>query len=1285
MPEILLPWPRSDIRRASLNSFGYGGTNAHVVLDHYHKRHRNVPQQNPQDKDLEQGLHMCYNGDTSLNTAAQFNGNIETAQMEKRHLVVLSANSKKSLRRTIDKMKTYIATRKDLSRKFLDSLTYSICRRRTLLPFRLARNATTASDLLDGLADPNLDVELANTKKVLDRPRVYFIFNGQGSQWPGMALQLLDHFPTFAESIVKAEEHFIRLGARWSLRAELLKACEESNLDQPQLSQSICTAIQLALVDLFRSWKIQPDMVVGHSSGEIAAAYTAGALNFEDALSVAYHRGCLAEKVGRKIGSDQGAMLAVGLSADQAIEYIHPLPPAKGRVGIACINSPSSVTISGDRPQILALQETLNVQGVFNKLLRVNTAYHSHHMSMVFEEYARAIMAIRSNNLNKHIKMVSTVFGEEVDGRDLDSNYWARNLVSPVRFSEALEESCFDQSTNSQSAAPSNGIIVEIGPQATLAGPLKQIQRACGTRLDYFSALIRNTDASKTVLDLAGNLCARGVAVDLNTINMSTSTGHAKVLSDIPPYAWDHSAHWHESRLSSQFRQRQCPRHSLLGVVSPDNNTLEPRWRNYLRIADMPWLKGHGVQGQIVYPASGYLCMALEAVRQQASSHGETNSAVSYSMRDVSFSRALRIPDNSQGIEVVFSLRPYPQTARHSSPVWDEFRVFSISSTGEWSEHCRGLISVQQRISADEVEGNREADIMETTARERYTTAQRSCTTHLEPARLYDHLKSISNDYSGPFKGLTSIVMKPFESLCTLDIPNIHQTMPGGSDQPHCLHPVTLDLCFQTVMPGLLAAGKIDDPMVLNYIEEITVSSDINASPGTTLTTDTVATTSGKSRIRADINVLEYSTHAKPLIISGKGLVYTSLSTTGGGIAAVPDHERKRCHRLEWIPDITCAVTQDAQALCSSKLPEESAAEIYKKYNERARYIMSRTLASISSEEEEKLLPHHKAQILWMRNQATENYGDHVPEPVDRLGSEGEALERIGEQHVEILRGKVQALSILTNDDLLYRAYTNQGILRCIAQAAEYVGLLCAKNPVMKVLEIGAGTGSATVPILEAASTQENQFKRTLFDRYTFTDISAGFFEKAKGFLKPWSDVVEIHKLDIERSVSEQGFDEGSYDLVIACNVLHATSSMSNTMTNVRKLMKPDGRLCLIEVTRPSLSPGVVMGTLPGWWLGAADKDRSNPPLMSVEEWSHVLTSNGFSGVDLWLPDYPSDEDGHQYSTIMSRAFEGGRKDEHPGIEFVYAEKHAKNPDTVSCLHSCIGMSLLSGRVFTLA
>ena len=330
VPGILLPWPRSDIRRASLNSFGYGGTNAHVVLDHYEKRHGNAVQQSPLGKNFRQGQHMCYNGDTTTNNGAQLNGNVETAQMEKRQLLVLSANSKKSLRRTIDRLKTYLATRKDLSKEFWDSLTYSICCRRTLLPFRLARSAITASDLLDGLADSNLDVELANIKKVLDRPRVYFIFNGQGSQWPGMALELLDDFPTFAKSIVKAEKYFIGSGAQWSLRAELLKADEESNLDQPQLSQSICTAIQLALVDLFRSWNIQPDVVVGHSSGEIAAAYTAGVLNFEDALSVAYHRGCLAEKVRQKIGSDRGAMLAVGLSADQAIEYIRPLPPAKG-------------------------------------------------------------------------------------------------------------------------------------------------------------------------------------------------------------------------------------------------------------------------------------------------------------------------------------------------------------------------------------------------------------------------------------------------------------------------------------------------------------------------------------------------------------------------------------------------------------------------------------------------------------------------------------------------------------------------------------------------------------------------------------------------------------------------------------------------------------------------------------------------------------------------------------------------------------------------------------------
>ncbi|KAL8812971.1 MAG: hypothetical protein Q9200_000632 [Gallowayella weberi] len=127
-------------------------------------------------------------------------------------------------------------------------------------------------------------------------------------------------------------------------------------------------------------------------------------------------------------------------------------------------------------------------------------------------------------------------------------------------------------------------------------------------------------------------------------------------------------------------------------ILSPDNNPLEPKWRNFIRIAEIPWVRGYAVQGRVVYPASGYICMVLEAVRQQARYRGESDKNVLYVLRDINITRALLVPEDSKGVEIIFSLRPYPQTARSSSATWNEFRVFSVSGNGDWGEHCRGLM-----------------------------------------------------------------------------------------------------------------------------------------------------------------------------------------------------------------------------------------------------------------------------------------------------------------------------------------------------------------------------------------------------------------------------------------------------------------------------------------------------------------------------------------------------------------------------------------------------------------
>ena len=1078
-----------------------------------------------------------------------------------------------------------------------------------------------------------------------------------------MGIELFGACPAFDKSIAAAEAHFRLLGADWCLKAELLKPETTSNVNKSHLSQALSTSIQIGLVDLFNTWGIRPNVVVGHSSGEIAAAYAAGALSFEDAISATYHRGRLMGRVDQILQGAQGAMLAVGLPADEAIAYINTLPCEKGQVCVACINSPSSVTVSGDRPQILALREDLEAKAIFNRLV-VDKAYHSHHMGAIYDEYIQALNGITTKSFRGSARMVSTVLGDDVDGQDVDATYWARNLISPVRFSEAIGKVCSQQLANEEASKSSSGIILEIGPHSSLAGPIQQVQRALRSNMKYESALIRNVDASKSVFEMARSLCSQGITVGLSIINM---LNNPKVLGDYPPYAWDTAIYWHESHLSKPFLQRKYPRHSLLGVLSSDNNPLEPKWRNYIKVADIPWVTGHAFQGKVVYPASGFICMALEAMRQQARSRGDADKNVLYNLRDVNVTRALLIPDDSQGVETIFSLRPHRQTARNSSATWNEFRIFSVSGSGDWGEHCRGLISIQPHVTNDEVEGNRENEVLGNNARKKFAAARNSCKVDLAPSKLYDILDSISSSYTGLFRSLTSVSTTAFESLCTFNIPDVQRTMPGAFDQPHCLHPVTLDLCFQAMMPALHSVGMLDAPTGVNYVEELTVVSEIDSNPGAEYVTNLVATKIAKNKYKADVNVREASEHARPLNIIGKRLVYTSLSMGSDRADETSIHDRRLCHRIDWVPDIASAEPQTVRELCGSVVSDESGLNILSCLEGRARHIMRTTLAAITAEDEENMLPYKKLHLRWMRNVARDTGEEVATGPVDKLGADGEILGRIGSNLVDILKGKVHPLTIMIEGDLLYRCYSNKSVTRCITQVSAYVRMLCQQNPTMRILEIGAGTGSATVPLLRAISSRGDQLGDPLLAQYTFTDISAGFFEKAKDLLRPWVEAIDFQKLDIEQPIDGQGFENGSFDLVVACNCLHATKVMSNTMRNVRKLLKPHGKLCLIEVTQPSLVGGLVFGTLPGWWLGAAEDGRVDSPLLSIEQWAATLSENGFSGVDHWFPDYPI-EQGQQYSAIISTAVGESHRFQVTQIEIICTE--SKENPSVSKLPS---------------
>lgn len=350
-----------------------------------------------------------------------------------------------------------------------------------------------------------------------ETPQVAFIFTGQGAPWPRMGFELLQ-FPVFRESVEKADLYLKTvLHCSWSVREEFSREQCESSVNKPQYSLPLCTILQVALVDLLESWNIVPIAVAGHSSGEIAAAYSIGALTQEHAWKIAYHGGTLSETIPSMIPL-KGAMMVAGLSEEDAETWAEKVE--SGQIVVGCVNSPSSVTMSGDADGVDELQELLRDERVFHRKLRGEIAYHSPHMNAIATTYYAAISGVEPRPAREGRCMYSTVTGELVEASELGATYWVRNLISPVLFSSTVTSLLRPHTSGSQRQENNVNIIVEVGPHPALAAPLRQIMKANNIEgIEHLSVLSRGRNAVHTAMDTANALSAKGVPVEMSKVN----------------------------------------------------------------------------------------------------------------------------------------------------------------------------------------------------------------------------------------------------------------------------------------------------------------------------------------------------------------------------------------------------------------------------------------------------------------------------------------------------------------------------------------------------------------------------------------------------------------------------------------------------------------------------------------------------------------------------------------------------------------------------------------------
>ncbi|KAJ5272907.1 polyketide synthase [Penicillium angulare] len=881
VPTSVIPWPENRLKRASVNSFGYGGTNAHVILD-------NTEQFLSQAQITHDEVMSISSEETDIGR-------------EHNRLFVFSAPDEAALKPTICRESLDIS--KDEESLYLDRLSYTLSNRRSKHGWKTYCTASNITELIEATSTSSI-----RTIRSPEKSRLAFVFTGQGAQWARMGLELM-YYPVFSSAVGEADRYLKEtLGCGWSVIEELKLDPSASRVGLAMISQPVCTILQIALLDLLKSWNIEPTGVVGHSSGEIAAAYCYGALSRENAWSIAYWRGDICSKLCIEAPDVKGSMMAAGLSKEKAEDYIKTVKA--GKINVACVNSPSSVTISGDESGIDELQLNLASDNVFCRKLKVENAYHSHHMKLLADRYLKLISHIQPNQpASTPVKMASSVTGDVIQHAQLGPDYWVKNLVSPVLFSDATAALMKDSSRRRRRQRDSESafdILLEVGPHGALRGPIRQIMQHHGIKdTVYQSALIRGDNDAKAIITASGELLLQGVRVDISAVNLLRWT--PRPLVDLPSYPWNHSlTFWAEPRISRNYHHRKHGRHDLLGAPMADFNEQDPRWRNFVRVNEQPWIRDHVVHSSILYPGSGTVAMVLEAARQMADPEKTIDKI---ELQDIRITKAIMIPDDQFGVETILQFR---QQRSRPNNVWTgrwEWAVHSCPENGTLEENSAGIVFIHYASTSPE-DWTWGSAIASEAVNDQYTAAKAVSTRQIEPTDFYEATRKAGFKYGECFQGLQKISAGENRCCSTIKVPDTKNHMPGKAQSPHLIHPSTLDVIFHSIFAAL-GDESLDftNAAVPIAFDRLVISANLTSDPDTHFNGFASVVRDGPRDLLADIYMSDSAWEEPKVQVTGMRCRELPSSE-----ATVSNDLKAPLGTLAWKPDID---SMDAAALKS--------------------------------------------------------------------------------------------------------------------------------------------------------------------------------------------------------------------------------------------------------------------------------------------------------------------------------------------------------------------------------
>lgn len=1183
IPQKPMPWPKirdGQPRRASVNSFGFGGTNAHVILESFDTH----------------STEECLSGTSDLGFIPPF---------------VFSAQSEQSLAASLAAYLEYLELNPDTNPSHL---SYILRERRSQLSFRVSFPGSSLSALHKGLQellgkDLNINRAVSSGKEV----RLLGVFTGQGAQWARMGAELVESWPEATRFLLELDESLAQLPQQyrpsWTLRSELLVDASSSKVGEASISQPLCTAIQIVLVKLLRLIGINFAAVVGHSSGEIAAAFAAGYLTEEQAIRIAYYRGLHSHLACGPNGM-KGAMLAVGTSQEDAEELCND-PEFKGRVSLAACNSPSSVTLSGDEDAITDIAAVYENENKFVRRLKVDKAYHSHHMQPCADAYLLSMKteAAQVQKTQSHCQWVSSVYPDRIMEQSPDVSYWIDNLTSPVLFMQAVERAL---SANVFDAA------VEVGPHPALKGPVREILAERKMDLPYTGLLQRNKNANLAFSAACGYLWENLENIKFNFdsyVGGSEKPSIPRHFPNLPVYQWNHiQEYWHESIASHKLRQRKHAMHPLLGNLSPTSSARQFVWKHILRPQDIPWVHGHRIQGQTVFPAAGYAVTALESAFYVAVD--EPIKLISVENLVIHQATVLDKDGQESGIEIQFAVNNI--TRQKASQITAHFTYETNNGSQEgYQLVASGMLLIDI--------GQPTHDLLPV------SSCHELDTTEVPINSFYSALEEIGYGYTGPFRAFSQLRRRFGEASGVI--------MPSESGYEYTIHPALLDVGFQATFAALAYPrdGRLRSLHLPTTIKKIRVNpalcgSHLSATNGI-LITSVLTNLEGARGYQGDIEFHNITGTNSAIQVQGFGIVPMSEAT--------PADDKQLFYNTDWVeaepnPDIPgtyeattkerelALILERVSCFYLRQLKDQFPAnhpgrddKFNAAYLEFAEYTHNLCVTG----------KHKYAKKEWLSDTLEDIYA--ATAPFSDL-SEVRVAHLVGEQMPRAILGETTMVEQLLMTGVLDEYYAHAlGFVQVASALADTVLQIARRYPDARILEVGAGTGSATRQVLQ-------RLKGYDFGTYTYTDISTGFFGNAAVEFADYKSQMTFKVLNLEQDIVSQGFEKNSYDIVVASLVVHATENLDQTMRRVRSLLKPGGYLVMSEGTNLDATRVThVFGCLSGWWLGR-DEGRVWGPSVSVDQWDEVLRKTGFSGVDSLTP--TTDDLSYLNSVVVSQA-----------------------------------------------